>query len=128
MLTISPWEPHLQYSIVSSSFKSFYWLQFQILENSSNSTFLLYRETMPPQATTEKVNILSLSQNNFQLINFLFWLKFYLFLHFFKNLHRVHQCVLHSSSPVYGDNIDSGCAYYTIPHRILQICIFNFII
>ena len=80
--------PCLQCSIVSISFKSFYWIQFQILGNDSNYPFFLYKETMPSWAAREKVNIVSLPQIKFHWINFFIFaqtlLVFLIFLKMFE--------------------------------------------
>ena len=139
---------------MSGSFESSYWLQFQILENSSNSPFLLYRAIMPSQVVREQVKLLSLTQIIFQWLNFFILAQIFSIFHIlfrkcshdalisFKShlyhsnhlehyqcpmlLHRVHWCILHCPTLVYGDNIDPRCAYYTTLHHVVQICIFLF--
>ena len=144
VLNIPPWPPRLQCSKVLGAFQSSYWLQFQILGNGSNSTFILYKANMPPQEAREQVDLLSPPQ-----INFLFWLNFFLvFCILFENvhvlclyhlshakhyqcplfIHKVHWCILHCPTLVYGDNIDSRYAYYTILHHKLELCILKILL
>lgn len=52
---------------------------------------------MPPRETKERVNLLSLLQINFQRVNFLFWLNFFLFFAFFPKMFTCYAYIVRLS-------------------------------